>query len=206
MSFLWLGWGKGCLATRHASAKDRCLGVAGDIAMTEKVERIARTALWITLALVFVAIPIGVAKSQSNESAARAEAKAELKKAEDKIAELTKPKDPELFPAKDMGMFLSGLRYSAAEGLITFTNATPKGGMLCLKGVAKNVKSGAVSESIATCKEIKPYDSNVRLVFSFASGDLHKVCAQEGDCDFNVASVVAKNEPQKEAAPAAEHP
>ncbi len=40
--------------------------------MTEKVERIARTVLWVTLALVFIGIPIGVAKSQSSESAIRA--------------------------------------------------------------------------------------------------------------------------------------
>lgn len=165
--------------------------------MTEKVERIARTALWITLALVFIAIPIGVAKSQSGESAVRAEMKAELKKAEYKIAELTKPKEPELFPVSALGMHLTGLRYSVAEGEILFTNTTAKAGMLCLKGIAKNLKSEATSESIATCREVKPYDSNVRMVFSFGGGDLHKVCPQDSDCKFNVTSVGDKTEPQK---------
>ena len=46
--------------------------------MTEKVERIARTVLWFTLALVFIGIPIAVAKSQFGDSALRTELKAQL--------------------------------------------------------------------------------------------------------------------------------
>ncbi len=122
--------------------------------------------------------------------------KAELKKADDKIADLSKPKEPELFPATEVGLFLSGLDYTSSEGGMTFTNASAKRGVLCLKGVAKNTKTAITTDSIADCKEIKPFESNVQLMFKFAASSLRKACPQTGDCEFSV-SPINKTEPRK---------
>jgi hypothetical protein len=112
-----------------------------------------------------------------------------LKKAEDRIVEMSKPKEPQKFPIKQMGMYLGGLAYGASEGGITFTNTTAKGGFLCLKGVVHNSKTGFTDNSIATCQEIKPFDSNVHLGFKFARTNLHNACPQDGDCSFSVDEV-----------------
>jgi hypothetical protein len=164
--------------------------------MIDNVERIARTALWIALALAVIAVPIGVFRNQSAEAALRAEWKiaeaalrVELKSAEEKLAEMSKPKEPALFPLKSVGMYLGRLEYASAEGSIVFTNTTAKSGYLCLKGVATNVKTRATAESIAACREIKPFDSNVNMTFKFAGGDLYKACPQVGDCQFSTSSV-----------------
>jgi hypothetical protein len=85
-------------------------------------------------------------------------------------------------------MYLGRLVYSSAEGAMTFTNTTAKSGYLCLKGVATHAKTGATSESIAACREIKPFDSNVSMAFKFA-GDLYKACPQEGDCQFTTRDI-----------------
>jgi hypothetical protein len=160
--------------------------------MSEKIERIARTTLWFVLALVFLAFPIGVIKARSGDSEAVTAAKAALKQAEEKLAELTKPKGPPLFPLKSVGVYLSSLRLSTAEGMMNFTNTTDQSGILCLRGTAKNAKSGETSDSIADCHEVKPYESNVRMVFYFAGGELHKLCPQEGDCALSAAPVADK--------------
>jgi len=160
--------------------------------MVEKIERIARTALWFVLALVFIAIPIGVVKARSGESSAVADVKAELKKAEDRIADLSKPKGLTVFSPKSLGMYLAGLRLSTAEGVMNFTNATDEAGILCLKAVAKNGKSGEISESISACHEVKPYESNASITFLFAGGDLHRICAQVSDCSISVAPTAEK--------------
>jgi hypothetical protein len=118
--------------------------------------------------------------------------KAELKKAEDRIAELTKPKDPELFPRDKVGSYISALHYGSAKGVMTFTNTTPKSGILCLKGVATNTATNGVSESLATCREIKPYDSNVNLAFEFAGSDLRRICPTEDACQFSVRGIDGK--------------
>jgi len=84
-------------------------------------------------------------------------------------------------------MYLSGLHAASAEGGMTFTNATPDSGFLCRKGVAKNTKTGATTESIADCKEIRPFESHVKLAFQFAVSEIRRICPQEGDCDFSTA-------------------
>lgn len=163
--------------------------------MTEKIERIARTILWVVLAVSIVAIPLGVLKSKSEVDEVREEMKAALKIAEDKIAKLSEKKEPDLFPLEAVGIYLSGLNHRTAEGGITFTNTSPKSGFLCLKGVATNPSSGTSSESIPDCKEITPYESSINLQFKFASGDLQDVCPKEDDCRFSV-SPMARPEPK----------
>ena len=51
--------------------------------MTEKIERIARTILWVVLAVSIVAVPLGVLNSKSEVEGVREEMKATLKIAED---------------------------------------------------------------------------------------------------------------------------
>jgi hypothetical protein len=162
--------------------------------MIEHVERVARTALWIALTLATVAVPVGMARSQFAEAEARAKLAedktvAELKNARDKIAELSKPRDPDLFPMSYVGTYLGWLVNGTSEGFMLFTNTSARTGVLCLKGVATNTKTGAISESIPACREIKPFDSNVRLDFKFAGGDLHKTCPQDGDCRFSTTHI-----------------
>lgn len=55
--------------------------------MFQNIERISRSILWLALAFMLVAVPIGMAKSDKSNAALQTE----LKKAEMKIVELSKP-------------------------------------------------------------------------------------------------------------------
>jgi hypothetical protein len=178
----------------------------GNKNMTEKIERIARTILWVVLAVSIVAIPLGVLKRKSEVDSVREEMKAALKIAEYKIAKLSEKKEPDLFPVEAIGIYLSGLNHRTAEGGMTFTNTSPRSGFLCLKGVATNPSAGTTSESIPYCKEINPYESSINLQFKFASGDLQNVCPKEDDCRFSVSPIDRPESKPKKPAPKTAHP
>jgi hypothetical protein len=158
--------------------------------MSEKVERISRTVLWFTLALVFIAIPIGAFRIQSGVNSVTSEMRSALKKADDKIAELSKA--PEKFT--DLSAFQETNEKNqqhlmflpqSAKGVIWFTNTTNKSGYLCLKGAAQNNKTNEFEASVPICKEIKPFDSYVQMEFKFTGGVI-KMCPQSSDCTFTV--------------------
>lgn len=166
--------------------------------MTEKIERVARTILWLVLAVAIVVIPLGILNSKSEVDPEKETMKEALKVAEDKIAELLAPKEPERFPVKNVGIYLSGLDHRTAVGAMTFTNTTSKSGFLCLKGVTINPSAGKKSESIPNCRKIDPYESNIKIQFPFAGQELKNVCPKEEDCRFSVSAI---DGPQPEEQP-----
>ena len=160
--------------------------------MFEKIERVSRTILWFVLALVFIAIPIGAYRIQSGINSATAGMQSALKKADDKIAELSK--GPEKFT--DLSIFQdvneknqSHLLFlpQSAKGAIWFTNTTNKSGYLCLKATAQNKKTNESEVSVPTCKDIKPFDSYTQIEFKFTGG-VARICPQSSDCTFMVAN------------------
>ncbi len=82
-----------------------------------------------------------------------------------------------------MGEFLSSL--NANQGQVVFTNVSPRSGMLCVHGEAKNRTTLMSTTSLASCKEIGPYDSAVTVDMLFAGHDISTICSN-ASCDLQV--------------------
>ena len=152
----------------------------------DRLEKLGRLVLWLSLASVCVLVPLGIAAQHSKEEALeRAEREATKQLA---ALKAEPPPKPERLTLKSMGMYLGALRKDHAEGQVWFTNVSPRTGVLCIRGVAKNATTGASSESLAACQEVTPYASAVHVSLMFAGGDLTAAC-QSGPCQLSAVDV-----------------
>ncbi len=53
---------------------------------------------------------------------------------------------------------------------------SPRAGVVCISGAAVNPETGERTQSLATCKHVAPYESNVDLVLEFAGSTFDQVC------------------------------
>lgn len=153
------------------------------MAQIEKVERVVRIILWLALAGLAVAIPLHL-RSQAQEAkrltdeatAAAAKAKAELAKKEKEEAE-----KPLRLPAASMGQSLRML--DNAVGVLWFSNASPRAGVVCVVGTAS--KGDKQTQSLPACQKVGPYDTNVKVAMMFAGASIHDICPND-DCKFMI--------------------
>jgi len=157
------------------------------------LEKIGRFVLWIAIAIVFALVPIGMygrdkqaAKDAEAASAERAREKAEL--AKERAASL-EAKKPVRLTLSSMGPGMRAL--VGSEGMLWFTNASPREGVVCVYGVATN-STGQSLESLPSCRHVEAYESNIKISMMFAGGDL-KVACPNGSCELSVKDVPASD-------------
>ena len=137
----------------------------------ETAEKTTRAILWVTLSSVFVLVPITVIGMSKTE----AQLKEDAKKAEERIAELSKPPKVDRFALKGAGAAMTALNVSEAEGRLFFTNVSPRSGVLCVHGVATNPVTSEKNESLSTCEHVQPY-ATVTIKVMFAGTALREAC------------------------------
>jgi hypothetical protein len=140
---------------------------------SDQVERLGRTILWLTLASVFVLVPLTVINMQSEAERLKDAAS----KAEEKLAEALKTKDdgPARLTLESMGPIMRGLLVSSAEGRVWFTNVSNRTGVVCISGTATNPDTNETAESLPACQQVGAYTS-VALKVDFAGPELAQVC------------------------------
>ena len=159
----------------------------------DRLEKLGRLLLWLSLVLVLLGVPISYARQHRTES----ELRESLRKAEEKLAEALKPKKPEKLSIASMQAIRS-FDQQAARGEVFFTNVSSRSGMLCIVGEARNPNTKEQSPSLAVCHEVQPYESVVHLNLMFAGGSLAQVCGKDR-CDMHIEDV-PENEGEKVAA------
>lgn len=146
-----------------------------DMAWFDRVEKVARSALWLAIASACVIVPVAYVKSRRAE----ADLREELRGAAERLAEASKEKPPKPVPVlkiASMGRTISGLAKS--EGHVVFTNASPRAGVLCLVGVATNPTTQATVTSLAACHEVSAYASAVHMTVLFPGREIEETCAK----------------------------
>lgn len=146
-----------------------------DMAWFDRVEKVARSALWLAIASACVIVPVAYVKHRRAE----AELREELRGAAERLAEASKEKPPKAAPVlklASMGRTISAL--AKTEGHVVFTNASPRAGALCLVGVATNPTTQATVTSLAACHEVGAYASAVHMTVLFSSHEIEETCAK----------------------------
>lgn len=146
-----------------------------EVAWSDRLERVARSTLWLSMAAAVLIVPIAYVRQRRAE----AELQEELRKTKDLFAEETKERASKkvlVLKVASMGPMLSGLVKS--EGHVWFTNVSPRAGVVCLLGVATNPTTQASVTSIATCHEVGAYASKVHMTMDFAGRELDEICAK----------------------------
>jgi hypothetical protein len=158
----------------------------------DRFEKLARLVLWLVLCgsliVAFGVVPLQLVRQRTVES----ELRDQLKSAEAKILESAAVKlEPVIarLALSSMGPLMRGLNHSKASGALWFTNVSPRRGVVCAQGVVTNKQTGKLANSLAACKVIGPYDSNVELDFDFAGAELSEICPEAGGCSFEVVDV-----------------
>jgi hypothetical protein len=153
----------------------------------DRVEKLSRVILWLSIASACVLAPITYMRNRRTEAeerdaARRADeaAKAAVERA-DKAAH-----EPHRLAIASMGVYMSSLVPGApgGQGNIWFTNVSSRTGFLCVYGVATNRGTKQTSRSIAACADVHAYASTEHLSLMFAGGELSGVCPKQGDCDL----------------------
>jgi hypothetical protein len=152
----------------------------------DSVEKVARLVLWLAISSACLIAPITYlrlegAAAEMKEAAKKADAEEAATKAQVERDELSDKK--RRFPLASMGTFLTSL--TASQGQIVFTNVSPRSGMLCVYGVARNRTSGKSTASLPACKAITPYESTASLSMLFAGGEMVEICPNSS-CDLDV--------------------
>jgi hypothetical protein len=160
----------------------------------DRFEKLGRLVLWLSLSVLLVGFPV----SYANQRRGEAELHEALKRAEAKLAEAAKPRPVERLRLSSMGNYMYGLNQATGVGHITFSNASPRSGVVCALGWAKNAASGKRVASLPVCQRMEAYASLADLKIVFAGGDLDAVCGK-AKCELDVEDLPL-NEGEKEAA------
>jgi hypothetical protein len=126
----------------------------------DRIEKVGRVVLWLAIASAFVIVPVSYISQKRAEAKAEAELHEEVKKAEARADDLEKEKDkrPNRLTLASMGAYVYGINYSLAQGNLTFTNVSPRTGVLCVIGEAQEPDlSMKTSQSIPACAEVGEY-------------------------------------------------
>jgi hypothetical protein len=166
------------------------------MATIDQFEKGGRFALWVVLAATVALVPIGAFKLAMNS--ARTAEQIRL----DAIAQAAKEKaakDAESKPARLMFSSLGPAMRALDEslGLVWFSNASPRAGVVCVYGVAS--RGSQSTTSLPTCKAVEPYETNVKLSVMFAGATMKEMCPG-GSCELTIKDVPAEPEPAAVAA------
>ncbi len=154
----------------------------------DRFEKLGRLVLWLVisgvLVIAFAVVPLKLVK----RSQAEFELRERLSAAEENLVKALEPAKPsiEVLTLKSMGAMLRGLNHSDAIGRVWFTNVSPREGVLCAVGSAKNDTSGDAAESLAACTEVTPYSSG-KIELTFAGSELSTTCPGGTGCTFSLA-------------------
>lgn len=144
----------------------------------DRIEKVGRVVLWLAIASAFVIVPVSYISQKRAETKTEAELHEAVKNAEARAEALEKEKDkkPNRLTLASMGAYVYGINYSLAQGNLTFTNVSPRTGVLCVIGEAQEPDlSMKTSQSIPACAEVGEYKT-VHLPVQFAGGDLTAAC------------------------------
>jgi hypothetical protein len=147
--------------------------------MSEKIERIARTLLWLSLAAVAALIPVAALRQVNADESA----KAALQELQSKLDEATADKPVSVISFETLRPGLTVLDPRESKGAMLFTNVSERSGVVCVQGVAVNRDTGATSESMPACHAVEPFASNVAVELMFAG--LADFCQSSG-CTMRV--------------------
>lgn len=151
----------------------------------DRIEKVGRVVLWLTLASAVVLVPITYIKQRSAETqlaeAARKEALSEAKRAKDEEA----ARKPARLTLDSMGTAIRALDTGRARANVWFSNVSARSGFVCVTGVVTNPTTSADTESLSTCKSVEAYASNVEIPLMFAGANLEEVC-RGGGCKLTL--------------------
>jgi hypothetical protein len=166
----------------------------------DHVEKIGRFVLWISIAIVFALVPLTLynrdkqaAKDAEQARAEHEREKAELARAK---AEEREAKKASVLPLQSMGSFMRLL--DGNTGLVWFSNVSPNDGVVCMKGIASS--NGRSTTSLATCRHVDAYETNIKMSVMFAGADIKALCSP-APCDFAAVDATAAREPSVPPAP-----
>lgn len=137
---------------------------------TDRLERLGRLALWLSLASAVVLVPIIYGRMRAEEAQ-----KAELARQDAERLAKEGAKEGRL-TLQSMGPVMRALNTLGANGRVWFSNVSDGSGVVCVVGIVTNPTTKATTESLATCKQVSPYASNVELQVEFAGGELEPLC------------------------------
>ncbi len=155
----------------------------------DRLEKLGRLVLWFSISLLLVGVPLSYA-NQRREDAGLHES---LRQTQAKLEEALRPKNPAVISIESVGPFMSSLNRTTATGHVWLTNASHRGGVICIHANALNRETQKSAASLAACQELAPYASNVQIAFQFAGGDLANVCGK-AEC-----SLIVVDEPIRDA-------
>ncbi|MGO9837359.1 MAG: hypothetical protein ACLP1X_24455 [Polyangiaceae bacterium] len=147
-----------------------------DISWLDRIEKTGRLVLWLSIASACVIVPIAYVGQKRAETKAEAELQAAVKKAEAKVEELEKGNKPGRVTFASVGSYMSAINYDKAQGSLWFSNVSPRGGILCVVGLAQEPEGVRSAVSLAACQEVGAYASAVHVPLMFAGGDLAAAC------------------------------
>ncbi len=157
--------------------------------MLDGVEKIVRCVLWLAIASVCVLVPISYLRMQATET----EVKETLRKAKADAEQEVEAAKTRRISFASLGAALTWVDVEHVEGHVELTNVSPREGMLCVYGIARNRGTGASTVSIPSCHAVGPYASNERVVVSFAH-DVADLC--KAGCEFEIRDAPeAKDQP-----------
>jgi hypothetical protein len=166
--------------------------------LVDRLEKIGRLVLWLTLAATCVIIPLEYGKRQAaaqREVSAAEKAQQALKAQLEELQEAAaadSDEGPERITLESVGPAMRRLDEDRAQALIWFTNVSARAGIICIVGKAANPSAARSAVSLPACRALAPYESNVNMTVQFAGSDLASAC-KGGDCQ--VGFVDAKDSP-----------
>lgn len=155
--------------------------------MVDKLEKLGRLVLWLTLASGCMLVVLGLARWQSEAAAASASLRAATEREQKRLEkEAAKPQVPagHRLSLKSMGRVMRALDISGAQGAVWFTNVSQRSGVVCVVGVASNETTHQASESLPACTAVSAYEA-VNMKMMFAGGELRSVC-KGVECEFRI--------------------
>lgn len=161
----------------------------------DRIEKLGRMVLWLSLASAVVLVPIAYIRQRGVESELAEAARKEQQALATKAKEDAERSDR--LSLASMGSFFTALNESAATGSAWFSNVSARSGIVCITGIAKSPSRNMTIESLPACKQIQPYATNVDMHVMFAGGDLAALC-KGATCTFSV-----KEAPDYQGAPVA---
>ena len=147
----------------------------------DRVEKLGRLVLWLTLAATVVIVPIEYAKAQRLEAQLQESARKAALALEKELK--AKVEKSDRLPLKGMPAVMRSLNVQTASGHVYFTNVSPRSGFVCVTGVAMNVTTKQISKSMPACVAAAPYASALEMKLLFAGNELEATC-KNGGCDL----------------------
>jgi hypothetical protein len=151
----------------------------------DRLEKVGRLVLWLTLASAVVLVPLGYINLRQAAEREREEATRRIGELERQAA--TPPKESRLLLAS-MGLSMRALDQDDSTGRVYFSNVSPRSGVVCVGGTATNPTTNKTTSSLPACKPAAAYATNVVIEVMFAGGDLNAVC-KGVSCAFSIKDV-----------------